>query len=310
MRVWCEAATCLCLASLALATTPAPPRGADTQLISDVPRYKFFVSSHSTVAAEVLAYRGVKRGLPEVVLIGGLEGRIYRCDCGKDIDLWDVAEGMRLWAAAEGLKVKTEGRVLRASTGPASASGSSAGAGSPGSPSTGAASPATSSTVTPGSPSADAPSGIAGPPSTNRLAAAPLDFDYYRQSIDAGRPVILTYSLDEASGKGMEASFESQQRVSVVGIGDEETGGDSTARSQGTGGGPSTLLRTNGGATCPEASGRYVIVSLPEDADKEKRFAQLAALPGVKPGEREGLLLIPWDVQTGNLIATFVEVAE
>jgi len=282
-----------------------------TKTIADVPKYKFFVSSHSTAAAEVLAYRGVKRGLPEVVLIGGLEGRIYRCDCGKDINLWDVAEGTRLWAAAEGLKVKTEARVLRASTGPASASGSSAGAGLP----------ATSSTVTPGSPSADAPSGIAGPPSTNSPAAAPLDFDYYRQSIDAGRPVIMTYSLDEASAKGMEASFESQQRVSVVGIGYDETGEDSAAQSPATAGGggatyttaggPSTLLRMNRCATHGESDpDGYVIVSLPEDAEKEKRFEQLMSLPGVKAGEQEGLLLIPWDVQTGNLMATFVEAPE
>jgi len=155
-----------------------------------------------------------------------------------------------------------------------------------------------------------------------------IRFHYLQWNLgDAGRPVILTYSLDEASAKGMEASFESQQRVSVVGIGYEETGGDSTARSPDTaeggcatcpkaaapdtGGGPSTLLRTNGGATYGQGEGDlYLIVSLPEDAEKEKRFAQLAALPGVKPGEREGLLLIPWEVQTGNLIATFVEVLE
>lgn len=80
-----------------------------------MPRFRLFASSHSTAAAEVLAFHGVKTSLPQVVLIGGLEGRIYRCDCAKDIYLWDVAEGTRLWAAAEGLKVKTEARVLRGS---------------------------------------------------------------------------------------------------------------------------------------------------------------------------------------------------
>jgi len=34
----------------------------------------------------VLTYQGVKKGLPQVVLMGRLEGRIYRCDCGKGID--------------------------------------------------------------------------------------------------------------------------------------------------------------------------------------------------------------------------------
>jgi hypothetical protein len=54
--------------------------------LPDVPRFKLFASSHATAAAEVLAFHGVRKGLPEVVLIGGLEGRIYRCDCGKDIE--------------------------------------------------------------------------------------------------------------------------------------------------------------------------------------------------------------------------------
>jgi hypothetical protein len=81
--------------------------------VQDVAQFRLFASSHSTAAAEVLAFHGVKASLPQVVLIGGLEGRIYRCDCAKDIYLWDVAEGTRLWAAAEGLKVKTEAKVLR-----------------------------------------------------------------------------------------------------------------------------------------------------------------------------------------------------
>ena len=264
-----------------------------TRALPDVPRFKFFVSSHSTAAAEVITYWatrkaagigeealrpirqaqgglgselalsnakgstssyptqwGVKQGLPEVVLIGGLEGRIYRCDCGKDIHLWEVAEGTRLWAAAEGLKVKTEARVLRAATG---------------------CGPLTSGSPSPG---ADPP--LATPPT-----AAPLDFDYYRQAIDTGRPVILTYSLDEASAKGMEASFRSQDRVSVVGIGYGDGNPD-----------------------------RHVIALLPQDWAKEKRFERLMALPGVRPGDREGRLLIPWDMQTGNVIATLVEVPD
>jgi hypothetical protein len=79
-----------------------------SKTLSDVPRFKLFASSHSTAAAEVMAYHGLKNGLPQVVLIGGLEGRIYRCDCGKGIDLWDIAQGTKLWAAAKGLKVTTE----------------------------------------------------------------------------------------------------------------------------------------------------------------------------------------------------------
>jgi hypothetical protein len=32
------------------------------------------------------------------------------------------------------------------------------------------------------------------------------------------------------------------------------------------------------------------------------------AMPGVKKGDREGVLFIPWELTTGNLIATFVTV--
>jgi len=213
------------VAALVLATTGVA-RADDTKIIPDVPRYKFFVSSHSTAAAEVLAYHGVKTELPEVVLIGGLEGRIYRCECGKDVHLWDVAAGTRLWAGAQGLKVNTEAKVLR------------------------------------GGKEGEA-----------------LDFAQYLGAIDSGRPVVLTYSLDEASAKDMDASFRSQERVSVVGIGYVE-------------GNPS----------------RCVVASLPEDADKEKRFARLASLPGVQPGEQAGTLLIPWELTSANLIATFVLV--
>ena len=106
-----------------------------------------------------------------------------------------------------------------------------------------------------------------------------LDFADYRQAIDAGQPVVLTYSLDDASAKGMEASFRSQERVSVVGVGYDESG--------------------------PETQ---VIALLPQDWAKEKRFERLTALPGVKRGEREGLVLIPWELPAGNLIATFVGV--
>jgi len=144
-RAWGEVVLAGLIAIIASSTAWAD--GAKT--VPDVPRFKLFVSSHSTAAAEVLAFHGVKKGLPEVVLIGGLEGRIYRCDCGKDLHLWEVAEGTRVWAAAEGLKVKTEARVLRAATG----SGPSP-SGSP-------------------SPGADTPSATPG-------TAAPLDFDYYR----------------------------------------------------------------------------------------------------------------------------------
>jgi hypothetical protein len=55
----------------------------------------------------------------------------------------------------------------------------------------------------------------------------------------------------------------------------------------------------------PEA---YVVALLPEDAGKENRFERLATMPGVKPGEKPGTLLIPWEVPTGNVIATFITV--
>jgi len=244
--------------------------------LPDAPRFKLFASSHATAAAEVLAYHGVKKGLPQVVLIGGLEGRIYRCDCGKDIDLWDIAAGTRLWAAAEGLKVASEARVLRARS--------------------------TSS----------------GSPNGEVLAGHKLDFADYRQAIDAKQPVVLTYSLDAASDKGMDASFHSQERVSVVGVGYEEVAGAGPGPAPDTaGGGSFGKLRTSC-ATSPH----YIVALLPEGVggaeartggagrqEKEReRFRRLMGMPGVKRGDREGVLLIPWEAPTGNLIATFVTV--
>jgi len=255
----------------------APVRADLSKTLPDVPRFKLFASSHATAAAEVMAYHGVKRGLPEVVLIGGLEGRIYRCDCGKGIDLWDIAAGTRLWAAAEGLNVATEARVLRgqpaSSANPAQDSPTPAPEGaSPQQNSLGALStPPVPAADSAGSPQARAPV----PHSDGHR----LDFVRYRQAIDAGQPVVLTYSLDDASAKGMEASFRSQERVSVVGVGYDESG--------------------------PETQ---VIALLPQDWAKEKRFERLTALPGVKKGDREGLVLIPWELPAGNLIATFVAV--
>jgi len=83
-------ACCTCrriaFAGLIALTVGGSARADVSGKLPDVPRFKLFASSHSTAAAEVMAYHGVKRGLPEVVLIGGLEGRIYRCDCGKDIE--------------------------------------------------------------------------------------------------------------------------------------------------------------------------------------------------------------------------------
>ena len=211
-----------------IALTASAARCDVSKTLPDVPRFKLFASSHSTAAAEVVAYHGVKRGLPEVVLIGGLEGRIYRCDCGKDIDLWDIAQGTRLWAAAEGLKVKAEARVLRARS--------------------------TSS----------------GSPNGEVLAGRKLDLADYRKAIDAEQPVVLTYSLDDASDKGMEASFRSQERVSVVGVGYEETG---EAR-------PDPAPDTAGGGCA--TSSRYVVAMLPE-----------RAIPGTHtliPGRAQGKL--------------------
>jgi hypothetical protein len=139
------------LAGLVAATAGASAHAGLGKRLPDMPRFKLLASSHSTAAAQVLAFHGVKisrfasskttgglggardehgaapaslrsratrdkcpeefrRGkgraperrpqrlqasaagplcqaalyLPQVVLIGGLEGRIYRCDCGKD----------------------------------------------------------------------------------------------------------------------------------------------------------------------------------------------------------------------------------
>ena len=225
------------------------------------------LQSHSTAAAELLSFQGVKlarpgrEGLPEVVLIGGLEARIYRCECGKDIHLWDIAGGTRVWAGAEGLKVNTEARVLR---GPWERPTQSE---PPMNPSTELRTGADGH----GSPSA---SGVQIDVGANKER---LEFSQYGQAIDAGRPVVLTYSLDEGSARDMRASFRSQQRVSVLGVGYQE-------------GNPS----------------RHVIALVPQGAEKDKRLQQLATLPGVRKGDREDLLLIPWDLQAGNLIARFI----
>jgi hypothetical protein len=262
----------------------AAARADAGKTLPDVPRFKLFASSHATAAAEVLAYHGTKPALPHVVLIGGLEGRIYRCDCGKDIDLWDIAQGTRLWAAAEGLKVATEAKVLRGQT-------DSAAQGPrlhpPATP-VGDSSPPLGMTASAGA-SNNQDSKRAVPHSDGDR----LEFARYRQAIDGGQPVVLTYSLDAGSDKGMEASFNSQERVSVVGVGYQEAD-----------------------------SGRCVIAMLPEGiagADKPagsptkqekegERFRRLMEMPGVKKGERDGLLVIPWEVPTGNLIATFITV--
>ena len=253
----------------------------------DVPRFKLFASSHATAAAEVLAYHSVKKGLPEVVLIGGLEGRIYRCECGKGIDLWDIAAGTRLWAAAEGLKVATEAKVLR---GPWDSAVQAPRPHPPATP-VGDSSPPLGMTASAGAPSgqdSEAPA-----PRSKASDEARLDFADYRKAIDAGQPVVLTYSLNAASDKGMEASFRSQERVSAVGVGYEE--GDTghyviAMLPQGVGG---AEARTGGGGK--------------QDRERD-RFRRLMALPGVKKGDREGVLLIPWELTTGNLIATFVTV--
>ena len=265
-----------------------------SKTLPDVPRLKFFASSHSTAAAEVLAFHGVKTSLPEVVLIGGLEGRIYRCDCGKGIDLWDIPAGTRLWAAAEGLKVATEAKVLR---GPWDSAVRGPRLHPPATP-VGDSSLPLGMTASPGAPK---PSQARAAPSAGSGQVVPhsdgdrLDVARYRKAIDAGQPVVLTYSLDAASGKGMEASFRSQERVSAVGIGYDKSGPERHVIAllpQGVGG---AEARTGG----------------PGKQDKEReRFRRLMAMPGVKKGDREGLLLIPWEVPTGNLIATFVTVEE
>jgi len=90
LPVWvraCCAWGSIAFAGLIVVTAGGSARADLSRTLPDVPRFKLFASSHATAAAEVLAYGGVKKGLPEVVLIGGLEGRIYRCDCGKGIDL-------------------------------------------------------------------------------------------------------------------------------------------------------------------------------------------------------------------------------
>ena len=283
-----------------IATAGGSAQADFSKMLPDVPRFKLFASSHSTAAAEVLAFHGVRRGLPNVVLVGGLEGRIYRCDCGKDIHLWDIAQGSRLWAAAEGLKVATEARVLRGQ--PASSANSTQDSPMPAPEN---ASPQQSSPGALSTPPVPA-AGSTGPSQARapfdrllRAGSVPhsdghrLDFADYRKAIDAGQPVVLTYSLDAASAKGMEASFRSQERVSVVGVGYEDSD-----------------------------SGRYVVAMLPEGVggaeartggsgkqEKERdRFRRLMAMPGVKKGDREGVLLIPWELTIGNLIATFVTV--
>jgi hypothetical protein len=304
---WCRIASAVLVAAIAFSSAGAE----NGKTLPDVPRFKLFASSHATAAAEVLSYHGVKKGLPNVVLIGGLEGRIYRCDCGKGIDLWDIAAGTRLWAAAEGLKVTAEALVLRsllsaaksAEQAAASAGGgaatpdrlldfadppslklrrtgerrSSSASGGQGKGS--AESNANKDQATGKTPSAGAPGPSPQPVGVPHPDGDRLDFVRYRQAIDAKQPAVLTYSLDVASDKGMEASFRSQERVSVVGIGYDESGSE-----------------------------RHVIALLPQDWAKEKRFERLMAVPGVKKGEREGLLVIPWEVSTGNLIATFITV--
>jgi len=62
-------------------------------LLPHVPSLPLLVSSHATAAAAVLRFHGWGGDVPDVVLIGGLAAQMYRCDCERNLDYWDVAGG-------------------------------------------------------------------------------------------------------------------------------------------------------------------------------------------------------------------------
>ena len=63
-------------------------------LIADVPALPLFLSSHATTAASVLDFHGLRpAGMPDAAFIGGLAAQMYRCDCERNLDYWEVAGG-------------------------------------------------------------------------------------------------------------------------------------------------------------------------------------------------------------------------
>ncbi len=197
------------------------------------------VASHTLAAERALAPALAQDKMPRVARLGSLEARIYRCECGSGVHLWDVAGGLRLWAAAHGLQIATHAAVLR---------------GEPGDPRQ---------------------------PDGTGQATARLESQDLRRELAANRPVILTYSLDSESATGAVASFRSQQRVSLLAV---------------------AFREGNPGGT--------IVAQIPPGAEKDKMVRALLAFPWVKRGDQQGQVLIPWDLPTGNLIATFVILPE
>ncbi len=80
-----------------------------------------------------------------------------------------------------------------------------------------------------------------------------LSFERYQQEIDAGRPVLVTFSFDKEAAKGLKESCAAQGRLSVLGIGYEVKG--SGFRGQGSEQ-PSSLIA--------HPSSLFLIVQVPD----------------------------------------------
>jgi hypothetical protein len=74
--------------------------------IEDVPVYRFFISSHPTAAAVVLAHWNLKRqDEPDKSFIGEIANYIRTCGCGKREEILEMARGIKSFSALRGYRV-------------------------------------------------------------------------------------------------------------------------------------------------------------------------------------------------------------
>jgi hypothetical protein len=79
--------------------------------IKDFPRFSFFLNSHATASAILMAYLGFKGNEPEKAFIASLNVFIENCLCnlpGKPL-IYDIKQGLEGFAKYKGRKFRGEG---------------------------------------------------------------------------------------------------------------------------------------------------------------------------------------------------------
>lgn len=190
--------------------TRAAATAEETKQLSINASYPYFVASHPSAAAAVIAAlqspsRAVKE--PEVVVIGALNSQMYRCDCKAGKSYWNIAAGISQWAHLKGWQVEMMPiAVLVSSMGAEHKK--------PGKTKTKSvkqsknAANSTHLRIAEGCLRADNP-------------LHQVTFEDFCKAIDSGIPVIVTLALSSGSETGLEACYRDQRRVSMVGIGYE-----------------------------------------------------------------------------------------